>query len=278
MKVDAEKGEGIRLAKKYNVRGYPTVVFVNNDSVEIDRIVGYYPPQPFLQELQRIHNGENTYLSLANQVQQTPDNITVLTQYAKKLEQRSSYSEEGLHTWQKVNNLADPGSQAQAEAGYKVAQYQAALQESAKPLETFIDAHPESPYLTDAYSDLTSVYKNLGEPQQEADAFKQAVEVAEKSGKVSAGFLNSYAWRMSELELNLNDALKRAKQAVEMVKDESPTDRAQIMDTEAEVRWKLGQDDKAIEITQQAIKLQPDDNYYKKQLAKFQGKPGNEAS
>ena len=38
-KLDAEKGEGPKLAKEWNVRGYPTFVFIKNGK-EISRHVG----------------------------------------------------------------------------------------------------------------------------------------------------------------------------------------------------------------------------------------------
>lgn len=39
-KIDAEKGEGIDLANKYNVRAYPSVVFVDASGNEIERKIG----------------------------------------------------------------------------------------------------------------------------------------------------------------------------------------------------------------------------------------------
>jgi len=40
-KIDAEKGEGIALASKYNVGIYPTIIFVDSDGNEIERIIGF---------------------------------------------------------------------------------------------------------------------------------------------------------------------------------------------------------------------------------------------
>lgn len=40
IKVDAEKGEGIMLAKKYQVGGFPTYLFVNSNEQEIFRVTG----------------------------------------------------------------------------------------------------------------------------------------------------------------------------------------------------------------------------------------------
>ena len=50
-KIDAEKGEGITLAKKYNLKAYPTVIFVNPaNEKEIHRVVGAMPPADFNAE------------------------------------------------------------------------------------------------------------------------------------------------------------------------------------------------------------------------------------
>jgi len=276
MKVDAEKGEGVDLAKQYNVHGYPTIVFIQNDGKEIDRIVGYLPPKPFLDELKRIERGEDTYLSLANQVKETPQNVDVLIKYANKLQDRQPYSEEGKKTWQLIETLSKPDTKEHTEAQFRVAQFKAVGEKSSKPLKEYIANNPESPYVINAYTNLVGIQKRLGNKDAEASAYKKAVEIAERQNELSPNLLNGYAWRMTELELNLNDALKRAQQAVEMVKDQDPQTQAQIMDTEAEVFWKLGKPDKAIEVMNQCIKLQPSDDYYQKQLAKFQGKTTEE--
>ncbi|MBE0638722.1 MAG: thioredoxin family protein [Bacteroidales bacterium] len=45
---DAEKGEGIALAKKYGVRGYPTFVFIMPDGTLAKQTSGYHKPDEFL--------------------------------------------------------------------------------------------------------------------------------------------------------------------------------------------------------------------------------------
>jgi thiol:disulfide interchange protein DsbD len=49
LKIDAE-GE-TKLANKYNVRGYPTIVFLNPDGSEVYRIGGYKDANDFLAEV-----------------------------------------------------------------------------------------------------------------------------------------------------------------------------------------------------------------------------------
>lgn len=48
-KIDMEKGEGIDLAKKYNVRAYPTYLFINGDGELIYRVTSYYDVPEFIE-------------------------------------------------------------------------------------------------------------------------------------------------------------------------------------------------------------------------------------
>jgi len=72
-KIDAEKGEGINLAKKYNVSGYPTILFLSADGAEVDRIVGYMPADEFLSLIKEYNDGKNTFGSFDNALKKNPD-------------------------------------------------------------------------------------------------------------------------------------------------------------------------------------------------------------
>lgn len=49
-KIDAEKGEGVEIAKKFQVKAYPTYLFVNGDGELVYRALGYNEPKKFMQE------------------------------------------------------------------------------------------------------------------------------------------------------------------------------------------------------------------------------------
>lgn len=49
-KIDAEKGEGIDIAKRYKVGAFPTYLFVNPDGTLVYRSVGYMPADRFISE------------------------------------------------------------------------------------------------------------------------------------------------------------------------------------------------------------------------------------
>jgi thioredoxin-related protein len=53
IKINAEKGEGVQLAKTYKIEGYPTFVIINSDKKEILNICGYRESAAFLNEIDR---------------------------------------------------------------------------------------------------------------------------------------------------------------------------------------------------------------------------------
>ena len=77
LKIDAEKGSGPKHKEKYRVRGYPTIIILDSSGSELDRIVGYLPPENFLKELNRIKNGTNTLSDLQLKYLKNSDDITI---------------------------------------------------------------------------------------------------------------------------------------------------------------------------------------------------------
>ncbi len=53
-KADAERGEGVSLAQKYGVRGYPTALFINGDGQLIDSWVGFVTAPKFKGQGERV--------------------------------------------------------------------------------------------------------------------------------------------------------------------------------------------------------------------------------
>ena len=66
----------------------------------------------------------------------------------------------------------------------------------------------------------------------------------------------------------MKDALEKVKWAVELTADTPPT-QANIIDTEAEILWKLKRYDEAIEAIDRAINIDPDSDYFREQREKF---------
>lgn len=49
VKMDMEKGEGIDLAKKYEVQAYPTLLFIDGDGQLVHRMVGFQGTEEFIE-------------------------------------------------------------------------------------------------------------------------------------------------------------------------------------------------------------------------------------
>ncbi len=47
--VDAEKGIGVELAKKYNIIGYPTLLFVDSSGNLVAKTMGYHTPEQLIE-------------------------------------------------------------------------------------------------------------------------------------------------------------------------------------------------------------------------------------
>lgn len=82
---DAEQGEGVALAARYAARGFPTLLVVDAQGEEIDRIVGYRPPEAFLAEIARIVRGEGTLAALREAARKAPDDLSLALDLATRL-------------------------------------------------------------------------------------------------------------------------------------------------------------------------------------------------
>ena len=129
-------------------------------------------------------------------------------------------------------------------------------------LREFIKDYPESNQCMSAYQMIARFYTTEKDTAMEIATL---LEMTEKFSESSSA-MNSYAWRMTELKQNLNDALEKAKKGVELANDDS---KSMILDTQAEIEWLLGDIESAIKTINIAIKLNPEDEYYQAQLEKF---------
>jgi tetratricopeptide (TPR) repeat protein len=84
----------------------------------------------------------------------------------------------------------------------------------------------------------------------------------------SAGHHNDLAWLAASLNRDLDKALAHAQRAVEL-----EPDRAAYLDTLAEVRFRQGDRAEAGRLMQRSIELDPTNDYFRKQLDRFQAKP-----
>jgi len=87
IRVNAEGG-GEGLAKSFGVDSYPTVVFVDPEGEEVDRILGYLPPEEFLRQTRRIRAGD-TFVACLFRLAEDPSDADALSRAVAGLLERS---------------------------------------------------------------------------------------------------------------------------------------------------------------------------------------------
>jgi uncharacterized Ntn-hydrolase superfamily protein len=81
-----------------------------------------------------------------------------------------------------------------------------------------------------------------------------------------AGSLNALAWFCATADMYLEESLEAARRAVDLEPENTG-----ILDTLAEVLFRLGRGKDAIEVIDRAIAIEPDDEYLQDQRNKFRG-------
>ncbi len=72
VKLDAEK-EGLALAEKHGVNGFPTILFLRPDGTEFSRLVGYKPAAPFAADMTDIISAHSSSKTIAARLAANPD-------------------------------------------------------------------------------------------------------------------------------------------------------------------------------------------------------------
>ena len=83
LKVDAEDEDD--LARRYDVQGFPTLLFLRPNGTELGRIVGYRDPQAFLEQAQSLLRGISEVERLEGELEAAPNDPLLQRSYAKAL-------------------------------------------------------------------------------------------------------------------------------------------------------------------------------------------------
>jgi thioredoxin-related protein len=252
IKIDAEKGEGIEIAKKYGVDAYPTIIITRANGEEIDRILGFVEPEPFLQTVKDYLDNKNTIGEMLKRLAANTDSKEERYAIAKKYVDRYEMKSAAEH-FEKLLEL-DPQNTLghNEEASHTVAQV--ALQSAKDPskLVQFVGDYPSSDRLRQSLSSLFRHYINQKDGANAKAFFIQYMEKWPEDARM----MNAYAWNCGEKQINLEHASEVARSAVALAtKDE---DKAMYLDTYATVQFHLGNLDEAIRIEREALSLMKD--------------------
>ena len=120
-----------------------------------------------------------------------------------------------------------------------------------------------------AHMDMAAEYEAAGRldlSRREQERVHQTLTAALARGEKDASMLNGLAWSCAIRDLHLPDALKAAERAAAL-----EPKSADILDTLAEVHFRMGHRDKAIQVETRAAALDPNNGYLKDQIRRFKG-------
>ena len=221
------------------------------------------PPTEYLLRIEDIAKKRNTLSDYLNRYEKGEVSPDIIAAIAMKYEDRKENDKAAEFYSILVMDYPNPSS-----AYYKQGKFFLASHEfiggNDKALKDYVTNNPDSPFHFDAYRKMVYHYADTEQRDRELTAYKEMLSIFPDD----PGALNSYAWRMAEIETNLEDALLKVRKAVVLTAND-PGRQAGIIDTEAEVLWKMKRYDEAIEAIERAISIEPESQYFRVQKEKF---------
>lgn len=305
-KVDAEKGDGIPLAAKHGVVGFPTFELVNAQGASIGRWIGYdreqflqmlnaalADPTPIEAKLARFEKNPTAAdaVTLAN-VHSSRGEVVETVGYLRKAQELDPAQDHRMDIFASVvEGVPEKFTKKDAIAaaddvfGFEKHTPQQALWVATsmtalgRKLE---DPKLAVPYLKAAVKETENSDDERVQAQRTALLVDHAL-VVEKNPDLAlryrrdgmpagwmedAGQLNEFAWWCFENKVNLEEAETLARKGVELAA--AGSEKAMILDTLAEICNARGTCKDAVTYIELAIKEAPGNDYYKKQLERFQ--------
>ena len=229
----------------------------------MDRIIGFLTPTEYLLRLNDIVHKRNTLDDYLARYKKGEISSDIIAAIATKYENRKENDNAAEFYSILIKNYPDPSSDLYQNGRFFLAVHEFSIGND-DALRNYVSNNPDSPFYFDAYRKMVYHYANTEEREKELAAYEDMLYALPDNPSA----LNSYAWRMAKIETNLEDALIKVRKAVSLTADD-PQKQANIIDTEAEVLWKLKRYDKAIETIDKSIFIDPENQYFKDQKSKF---------
>lgn len=309
-KADTTQGEGEKLAEQFHVHGNPTFVLMDDKGTVFDRFKGYSQPSdwiaqfegamadrtPIEEKARRFERQPTASLAAAlGRVRAAEGNRKEAVRFYREAQRlapapNSWYAlqialnqfrgiEDGDFTVEDLRASADsffaiaPGDDLhRTQLGWVMAQV-ARDKKDPTLLAPYLEAAARSaerltdPDAAEFRTELRAA-KALVLDGNADEAFRIKRDAMPAGWEADAEKLNELAWWCFENRVNLEEAEKLARRGIELAKDDKQ--KGEILDTAAEICNLLGNCEESITLITAAAKLDPDNEHYQKQLARFQ--------
>lgn len=202
-----------KFRKDYGVRGTPSVLFLDSNGEEVDRIVGFDGKKDdFFQTLQDFAAGKNTLPALLSEYENNPEGVDQNFKLAQKYRSRYELNK-ALPYFEKVLEL-DPEDESgyKVEATFQVALNQLSSKQNTEPLKAFIADNPAEKYLIDSFVELGYYYVS----NKDVDRAVETLEASLEKIPDSARLMTFYAQTIfrNKIESHYDSALTLNEKAV----------------------------------------------------------------
>jgi len=221
------------------------------------------PPTEYLLRIEDIAKKRNTLSDFLARYENGNVNADIIAGIAMKYEDRKENDKAAKFYSILIKDYPDPSSEYYIKGKFFLASHEFKSGNDTA-LKKYIADNTDSPFHFDAYRKMVYHYADTKQREKELSAYSEMLSIFPNDPSA----LNSYAWRMAEIETNLEDALEKVRKAVVLTAAD-PSRKAGIIDTEAEVLWKMGRFDEAIEAIERALVIDPESQYFKDQKVKF---------
>ena len=289
LKANALKGWGKDLRKTCRVRGFPTVIILNPQGKEIDRLVGFDgKKEAYAKNLADFSQGKNTLLKMLTDIKGDENNLLLNHKLARKYISRYELNL-AIPYFKKVVQLDPNGKKGfKNEARCYLAVHEARANKNVKPLKIFMAQARDQKLLEIGYQTLirhfsrakeskaviatfedalrklnkkVPVYMQLGFYYQEIKDYQKAKETFMRCLKQSPGE-GSAIYQLGRnayfAEKDLKEGLEYFKKYLTLKPKSGDPDWADAHWRRGLIYEKMGDKKKAILEYKKALKLKPD--------------------
>lgn len=164
------------LAEKYGIAAFPTMVITKPNGLEIDRLVGYYPPEEFIPALFDLLSNRNTLNDLLSKLTRNPDSLQLVYDVAQNYAYRSDMGQAVYYFNRIINTDPDNTNDLSDDAWFELANMQRKDGDIEKAVEMFAalgDKFPESDQVESAQMMIPYTYHKSGDLKKAEKHYKK---------------------------------------------------------------------------------------------------------
>lgn len=290
LKLDMEKGDNVALAKKYEVRAYPTYLFLDSDGKLVHKGLGSMPADQFVEVAKVAADTENNYAALSKKIKsgdrsyatikkfldQNPydtGNGALVDSYFQTLSENQIYTQENWDMFNNyVNDISSESFRFFIENREKIAGFIGKDKTDQKITNALSAAYNQYPAKEDELKkidsqlfaaakskvDFAKAYRKYNQAKDDKAVWDNLWKVATPYLNLSTNpaELNNMAWMIYENYKKFKDTkmLKTALSWAEKAHLTAP-DKDFIADTYAHLLYENGKKKEAVKIETKALEM-----------------------